>query len=85
MTHELGHALGLFHEQSRPDRDDYVTVLTNNINPAAIPNFDKSSSDDVQTYGIPYDYGSVMHYALRLAFKLSLIKKTMIFIDDIAT
>jgi hypothetical protein len=67
MTHELGHALGLFHEQSRPDRDNYVTVLTNNINPAAITNFDKSSSTDVQTYGVPYDYGSVMHYAAQVS------------------
>lgn len=60
VQHEFLHALGFEHEQSRPDRDDYVTINYENISPNNVHNFEKSS--DVDSLGSPYDYKSVMHY-----------------------
>lgn len=61
-AHEIGHALGFYHEQSRPDRDEYVTVNVNNIQFGLASNFDKTSWQTLRTSGVPYDYSSVMHY-----------------------
>ncbi len=59
MAHELGHALGMWHEQSRPDRDTYVTIEEDRIQSGQEHNFNRHDEADV--YG-PYDFGSVMHY-----------------------
>lgn len=59
MIHEIGHALGLLHEHTRPDRDSYVQVNWNSISP------DKAHNFDVLADAIPlreYDYSSIMHY-----------------------
>uniref|UniRef100_A0A8C5M8T6 Metalloendopeptidase n=1 Tax=Leptobrachium leishanense TaxID=445787 RepID=A0A8C5M8T6_9ANUR len=63
VQHELLHALGFWHEQSRSDRDDYVTIMTNEIISGQEHNF-ISYNDTVSTFlNIPYDYTSLMHYA----------------------
>jgi uncharacterized protein (TIGR03437 family) len=57
--HELGHAWGLMHEQSRWDRNAYITVLYENADKRFAYNFDQDP-DSVDT-GY-YDYDSIMHY-----------------------
>ncbi|XP_070580371.1 zinc metalloproteinase dpy-31-like [Ptychodera flava] len=59
--HEFLHALGFFHEQSRPDRDDFVEVNFDNIQEGKEHNFNVKP---MTTQGVHYDYGSVMHYGL---------------------
>jgi hypothetical protein len=58
--HEIGHAVGLWHEQSREDRDQHVRIAWENIIPDMQHNFDQhiTDGDDVGAY----DYDSVMHY-----------------------
>ncbi|CAF0776687.1 unnamed protein product [Adineta ricciae] len=60
--HELLHALGFAHEQTRPDRDTYVRVYYENIQAGHEHNFDKFTSSQVNTFNQAYDYGSIMHY-----------------------
>ncbi|XP_069956062.1 zinc metalloproteinase nas-4 [Cherax quadricarinatus] len=63
VQHEMYHALGFHHEQSRTDRDDYVTIMWENIESGYEHNFNKYSADVISGFGEDYDYGSVMHYS----------------------
>uniref|UniRef100_A0A3Q3L755 Metalloendopeptidase n=1 Tax=Mastacembelus armatus TaxID=205130 RepID=A0A3Q3L755_9TELE len=62
VEHEFLHALGFHHEQSRYDRDDYVTINWRNIKDGLQNNFKKLSRNSSITFSAPYDYLSVMHY-----------------------
>lgn len=60
VIHEIGHAVGLWHEQSRGDRDQFINIISSNIIPGYEHNFQK------RTYGThtfsPFDFGSIMMY-----------------------
>ncbi|PAV64158.1 hypothetical protein WR25_01495 [Diploscapter pachys] len=60
-AHEFMHAIGYQHEQSRYDRDEYITVDLTNVEPDSAYNFDKETDETTVNY-ISYDYGSVMQY-----------------------
>lgn len=68
VAHEFGHALGFHHEQTRPDRDRYVRILNQNIKPSAKFNFKKYDWNKIDSYNVPYDYMSVMHYGQYVSF-----------------
>lgn len=60
VAHELGHALGLWHEQSRNDRNQYINILWENIDEDYRYNFNQHMNDG-EDFGY-YDYQSIMHY-----------------------
>ena len=59
IMHEILHSLGIYHEQSRADRDSYIIINTSNIKSDKLHNFSKySTGTDIGTF----DYNSIMMY-----------------------
>ena len=58
--HEIGHALGLWHEQSRENRDNHLQIHYENIDRKKHHNFNQhiSDGDDIGKH----DFDSIMHY-----------------------
>ncbi len=62
IQHEMLHALGFAHEQSRPDRDEYVKILWQNVIEGREKEFDLDDVEMVDSLGTDYDLDSIMHY-----------------------
>ncbi|GMU11532.1 Dot/Icm T4SS effector LegP [Corallococcus caeni] len=60
VLHGMNHTLGFSHEISRPDRDRYVTIEVNKVKREMLFYF--TIDPQIDTQGLPYDYGSIMHY-----------------------
>lgn len=64
VVHELGHVLGLWHEQNRPDRNRFIEVIWENVAKGRESLFYRQRRKEVQSFYSMYDYGSIMHYQL---------------------
>ena len=59
--HEFIHAFRFNHKQVRPDRDNYVEIVYENIPEDKVHNFNLFTGS--RTFGVEYDGYSVMHYS----------------------
>lgn len=62
ILHEMGHTVGMTHEQSRSDRDQYVTVHWEHVLEGE--ENQNLAKEDTENHNIPYDYSSLMHYSV---------------------
>ena len=69
------HSLGVQHTHQRPDRDDHVTIIWDNVNPGLRYAFKKDMN--LMTYNVPYNGMSMMHYPTK-AFPIEKNKPTIV-------
>jgi len=80
ILHEMAHALSFMHEHTRPDRDQYVTVVASRISDGRSVMFDKLAQNDSILNNLSYDYSSMMHYG-STSFSKDGVSPTIITVD----
>lgn len=63
IVHELLHAIGFHHMQQSTERDDFVTIMWDNIMDGQRGHFFKLGDHVITNLGIEYDYKSIMHFS----------------------
>jgi hypothetical protein len=76
VIHELGHVVGLFHEQSRQDRDKFLKIDAGNIESGQRYNFDVNLAVE-NSPKLTFDYDSIMLYPPLAFAKLNSTEPTM--------
>jgi len=62
IAHMVLHVLGLYHENNRADRDDYVEINTENLRGLNARKFDKIPANQFNVLDTPYDLQSITHF-----------------------
>lgn len=62
IIHEFGHVIGFYHEHTRVDRDDHVSIDFSRISDELLAQYEIMDNPQPGYYGVPYDLFSIMHY-----------------------
>jgi len=63
FMHEMFHVFGVYHTQERPDRDDYIKILEENIEEDELDQYERCDECEVMP-GSKYECNSIMHYSV---------------------
>lgn len=52
VVHELGHVIGFWHEHTRPDRDEHVSIIRDNIQEGTVNRCAGLNATERRVYGV---------------------------------